>query len=211
MFVTLVLHLLRIGPTSFALDHSLCSRMIWILTTFLILLRCQSPYYRFQKWSVRVLWANNGSPRSIVHQFIRFPLLRRPSFINIPFWVAWWVRIQRVLSLRTQRSLTFVSGFPGLSDAVEDSAAGVVSLHRATKFIIGFDFAVTLSSPEYYCVLFDITSEHSAELKWLMLNKHKRWFHSSRVKFPLVNMSASWFLVLMYLIRIFGVQIDSIE
>ena len=26
-----------------------------------------------------------------------------------------------------------------------------------------------------------------------MLNKHKRWFHSSRVKFPLVRKSASWF------------------
>ena len=37
-----------------------------------------------------------------------------------------------------------------------------------------------------------------------MLNKHKRWFHSSRVKFPLVSMSASWFLVSMYLIWILG-------
>ena len=35
-----------------------------------------------------------------------------------------------------------------------------------------------------------------------MLNKHKRWFHSSRVKFPLVSMSASWFFVSMYLIWI---------
>ena len=77
-------------------------------------------------------------------------------------------------------------------------------LHRETKFIIGFDFAVTLSSPESVCVLFDITSEHLVELKWLILNKHKRWFHSSRVKFPLVSMSASWFLVSMYLIWILG-------
>ena len=37
-----------------------------------------------------------------------------------------------------------------------------------------------------------------------MLNKHKWWFHSSRVKFPLVSMSASWFLVSMYLIWILG-------
>ena len=35
-----------------------------------------------------------------------------------------------------------------------------------------------------------------------MLNKHKRWFHSSRVKFPLVSTSASWFLVSIYLIWI---------
>ena len=33
----------------------------------------------------------------------------------------------------------------------------------------------------------------------------------SRVKFPLVRMSASWFLVPMYLIWILGVQINSIK
>ena len=70
--------------------------------------------------------------------------------------------------------------------------------------IIGFDFAVTLSSPASCCVLFDIALRLLMELKWLMLNKHKRWFHSSRVKSPLVSMSASWFLVSMYLIWILG-------
>ena len=74
----------------------------------------------------------------------------------------------------------------------------------ANKLIIGLDFAVTLSSPDSSCVLFDITSEQSVELKWLILNKHKRWFHSSRVKFLLVSMSASWFLVSMYVIWILG-------
>ena len=77
--------------------------------------------------------------------------------------------------------------------------------------IIGFDFAVILSSPDSFCVLFDITSEQSAELKWLMLRKHKRWFHSSRVKFPLVSMSASWFHGVNVFDLDFGVQIDSIE
>ena len=62
----------------------------------------------------------------------------------------------------------------GLSDAVEASTSGVLSLHRETKFIIGFDFAVTLSSPESFCVLFDITSEQTVELKWLILNKHNK-------------------------------------
>ena len=99
--------------------------------------------------------------------------------------------------------------FSGLSDAVDDRADGALSLLRAIKLII--DFAVTLSSPDSFCVLFDITSEHSSELKWLMFIKHKRWFLSSHVKFHLVNMSASWFLVSMYLIWILEVQIDSIE
>ena len=50
-----------------------------------------------------------------------------------------------------------MSGFSRLSDAVEASPLGSLSLHGETKFIIGFDFAVTLSSPESFCVLFDIT------------------------------------------------------
>ena len=33
---------------------------------------------------------------------------------------------------------------PGLSDAVEASTSGVLSLHHETKFVIVFDFAVTL-------------------------------------------------------------------
>ena len=102
---------------------------------------------------------------------------------------------------------TIISGFPGLPDAVEDSAAGALSLLRAIRFIIGLDFAVTLSSPEPFLRSFDITSEQSAELKWLMLNKHKRLFHSSRVKFPLVSMSASWLLVSRYLIWILWSQL----
>ena len=36
----------------------------------------------------------------------------------------------------------------------------------AIRLIIGLDFAVTLSSLDSFCVLFDITSGHSAELKW---------------------------------------------
>ena len=49
-------------------------------------------------------------------------------------------------------------------------------------------------------------------LKWLqenietfiMLNKRRRWFHSSREKLPLVSRSASWMLVSTYWIWIFG-------
>ena len=101
--------------------------------------------------------------------------------------------------------------FPGLSDAADDRADGGLSMLRVIKLTIVLDFAVTLSSPDSFCVLFDITSEHSAELKWLMWNKHKRWFHSSRVKFHLVNMSASWFFGINVFNWNFGVQIDSIN
>ena len=43
---------LRIAFASFALDHSPCARMIWILTTFLILLPCQNPSYPTMNLSV---------------------------------------------------------------------------------------------------------------------------------------------------------------
>ena len=115
------------------------------------------------------LRANNRSLLSIIHQFIRFPLLKRPSFINIPFWVAWWVcffneSVALVtgvtasnrfplsivhLSLRTQRTSTFSSG-----DAVDDRVDGALSLLRAIKLIIGLDFAVTLSSPDSFLCSF---------------------------------------------------------
>ena len=31
-----------------------------------------------------------GSPRSCSQHFTRFPLLRRPLVVNVPFWVVWW-------------------------------------------------------------------------------------------------------------------------
>ena len=96
------------------------------------------------------------SPRSCFHQFIRFPLLRRPFFVSIPFWDYRSPRSWLLLIPRAQRYLTIISGFSRLSDAVEASTLGFLTLHRETKFIIGFDFAVTLSSLASSCVLFDI-------------------------------------------------------
>ena len=59
------------------------------------------------------------------------------------------------LSLRTQRDFDllvwFVSGF---SDAVDNRADGALSLLRAIKFIIGLDFTVTLSSPNFFLCSF---------------------------------------------------------
>ena len=68
----------------------------------------------------------------------------------------------------------------------------------------------SLSSPVPCCILFDIASEQLAGLKMLILNKWTRLFHSSRVKLPFVNMSASWFLVSTYLTD-FWVQGDSVK
>ena len=97
----------------------------------------------------------NGSPCSIIHQFIRFPLLNRPSLINIPFWVAWWVcvfngsvaLVTRVtanngslrsivlLSTRTQRTLILVSGLPNTKD---DAIRHVWNFTQSACLRIGF-------------------------------------------------------------------------
>ena len=70
--------------------------------------------------------------------------------------------------------------FTGLTEVEDDTSDGVL----ATRFIIGRDFAVTRSSPESCWDRFAIAAEQTVGLKWLMLNKHNKWFHSSRVKFP---------------------------
>ena len=50
---------------SFALDHSCCARKIWILATFPILRRCQSPYHRHQQQICPcAVWTN----RVVVHK-----------------------------------------------------------------------------------------------------------------------------------------------
>ena len=73
-----LLHLLRMGFASSALDHSLCARMIWILTTCLILLRCKIPSYRFQQWICPCALRTN---RVVVHSQV-FPFLL-PTFHQI--------------------------------------------------------------------------------------------------------------------------------
>ena len=74
------------------------------------------------------------------------------------------------LSFRTPRTLTSIAFLPGFSDAEDDRVEGAFAI----RLIIGLDFAVTLSSPESCCVLFAINSKQTVELKWLILNKHKR-------------------------------------
>ena len=110
------------------------------------------------------------------------------------------------------------STFPGFTGYPKSCERFSLALHglRKTKMTglafagtIGLGFAIGEPSLEVAsCPLFDmvlcflIRSEGKL-LKWLqeniekftMLNKRRRWFHSSRVKLPSVSMSASWFLV----------------
>ena len=144
------------------------------------------------------------SPSSYLHQFIRFPLLRWPILVSAPLWAIWWVNVLNNLVFRhwsvnprARRQLIFISDSSQVFWCNRDK-------HRETKFIISFCFAVTLSPSDSFSVLFDFTLEQLVELEWLMFNRHKRWFRSSRVKFPFVSMSASWFSVSVHLIWVLG-------
>ena len=57
---------------------------------------------------------------------------------------------------------------PGLTEVEDDTFVLII------RFIIGRDFAVIRSSPESCRDRFAIVSEHTAELKWLILNKHNK-------------------------------------
>ena len=185
-----------------------------------VLWRCQSPYH-CHRWQT-CLCAGWTVVHPRVSPFLlptyhQISTLERPLVVNVPFWEVSWAGAPSQVSpflvaAHSTSSEVFdfhIWFFPGLS-AVDASTLGSLTLHSETKFIIGFDFAVTLYSPTSSCVLFDITSEQLIELTWLMLNKHKRWFHSSRVKFPLVSVCKLVFGVNVFDLD-FGVQIDSIE
>ena len=101
--------------------------------------------------------------------------------------------------------------FLGLSDAVEASTSGVLSLHRETKFIIGVDFAVTLSSPDSFLCSF---WHHFRKLCRTEMADVKQ----TQKMIPLVTCEVSLgqhvcelvFGVNVFVLD-FGVQIDSIE
>ena len=118
------------------------------------------------------------SPFYPSNQFISFPLLRRPSFVIVPpeqraeFELSTnclWGALTRDLRHGRQRVAPFYhisqlshsrdSDFQSLSSPgfLTPKMTGLTE-SLATRLIIGLDFAVTLSSLDSFCVLFDITS-----------------------------------------------------
>ena len=97
---------------------------------------------------------------------------------------------------------------PGLLDAIGLFTDEELEATELVKFIaVGLDFATILFPSFCSCILFAILLvqliklkflAQQRELTWLMLNKWRRLFHSSRVKLPLVKMSESGCLVSMY-------------
>ena len=96
-------------------------------------------------------------------------------------------------------------GIPELWDAIGlDAVEELVAMEEDRFIAAGRDLDTTLSS-FWSCILFAIVEQHiklkflvqHVVLNWLISNKRRRLFHSSRVKFPLVKMSAGRCLVSM--------------
>ena len=132
-----------------------------------------------------------------------FPLLRRPGTVTIQFWIICWREFNRlpwsiICNNRSPMILISVTSIPWAWSSWRRHDRW----HPRTEFRRRFWFAVTRSSPESCWDRLAIVSEQTVELKWLMSNKLNKWFHSARVKFHLIKISASSFLVTMYLIWI---------
>ena len=120
-----------------------------------------------------------------------------------------WFRISSHPAFGFHRSYEYPRTFGCNLNFAEEELVG----RCEDKFIaVDFDFATLLSSPFCSCTLFVIVLwqltklkflVQQLELKWLMLHNWRRLFHSSRVKLPLVKMSASWCLVSMLRIWFF--------
>ena len=160
-----------------------------------------------------------GSLRSCSQLSTRFPLLRRPPVFNVPFWIVWWASITG-LPVPVCRTFNELRGafwlsdlvFPRLSDAIETSTFGSLTRYRNTKYSSSALILLWLFLHLHLLVFFSTSlQDYWWNCKWLMLNKHRRWFHSSRVKVQLVSMPASWFFGVNVFDLDFGVQIDSIK
>ena len=148
-------------------------------------------------------------PSTVIIQTFLSSVLRR-SFLIECSWqqsdavfgslpTTWLPRSLLSLSFRIPRIFISTASLPWACWNRECTFDGA----HAIRLIIGRDLVLTRPSPESCWCLFAIVSKHTVELKWLILNKHNKRFHSSHVKFPLVWMSASWFLVSIHLIWIF--------
>ena len=87
---------------------------------------------------------------------------------------------------------------PGLSDAIEASTSGLLTLHRRPNsssapivlwlflhlHLLAFFSTSLQDSPNSCWARFAIAAVQAVELKWLIWVKVNKWFHSSRVKFP---------------------------
>ena len=148
---------------------------------------------------------------------ISWEFVTRSRSMRLSCWSAepgFAVRVSNLISWSSDLNFT------GLKDTVED---GIVDgPRRAPRYqifwlasiwrrLIHRNHLLAVSSPWFQGNFENCTKRSFESWKLLILVKHRRWFHSSRVQCPLVKLSASWFLESIYLIWIFGSLIYSVK
>ena len=153
------------------------------------LLRDEDVLQHSPRSSVRLPWL-------IVRRSLSFPLLRRPNTVVIQFWIICWREALCFLT-RLPQSIFSNNGLPRilLTEVEDDTNDGVLAI----RFIIGRDFAVSwiLLRSLRHCSRAHCRTE-MADIEQAQQNDSTH--HACN--FLLVKMSASWFLVSMYLIWI---------
>ena len=151
-----------------------------------------------------------GSHHSCSQHDTRFPHLRRPLVVNVPFWEVWWASAQPVLvCLHIQRAqryvLTFIFGFPRAFRCSRGKhAVSWDQIHHRLWFCCdSFFTCIFLRSFRHHFKTIDGTEMANVE--------HKRWFHSSRVKFPLCQYVCELVLGVNAFDLDLRVQIDSVK
>ena len=162
--------------------------MVWILRTILILLRCKNSSHRFQK---RI------GPLAVSIQRVS-PFYRTSQFSDsAEFDFRVWFSPGFLMQWKIARRESF--------HCIARPNSSLVSTLTSRLCCDSFLHLIL------FCVLFDITSEHSAELKWPMLNKTQKIIPLITCEIPLDQHVCE----LVFGVNIFNldlaVQIDSIE
>ena len=128
--------------------------------------------------NLSVSWVDSCPPTSLSvlapNISPNFPLLRRPLVVNVSSWVVWWASAHH-----------------------KSPCSWLLLIPRGSEELLGFPMQ---SKPSTFGSLNAVSWDRIHHRRWFCCDS----FFTCRVKFPFVNMSASWFLVSMYLIRILG-------
>ena len=195
---------LRIGPVCFALEHSLCKNDL-----------------DFNDMSDSATMSESISSSSTIN--LSVCCVNKPGGCSLTSLLektnsCQHSTLSNLMSKRPKQVFLFFDAAHSMSSEVIDFhiwfSPGFLMqqrLHRETKFIVGFDFAVTLSSPASSCVLFDNTSRKLVELKWLMSKQTQKMIPFITCEISLGQKVCELVFGVSVFDLDFGVQIDSIE
>ena len=126
---------------------------------------------------------------------------------------SWFVSLAASLPALTTRLNFLLDARSVLGGSMHSKICAVVDPAKIfeTKFIVGLDYAKTLSSPVPSYVLFSIVCSSLLEQKLLILTKRRRLFHSSRVKLPFGQNNSMLVLGVNKYDLDFRVKINSVE